>query len=69
MDNESVIDTSTAINTVTCDELRTDNGRIYGADDIRIYDLLGRDVTRLNGSLQGIYVVTTADSAQKVVVK
>ena len=69
LDNESVIDTSTAINTVTCDELRTDNGRIYGADDIRIYDLLGRDVTRLNGSLQGIYVVTTADSAQKVVVK
>ncbi|MDY4513230.1 MAG: chitobiase/beta-hexosaminidase C-terminal domain-containing protein [Paludibacteraceae bacterium] len=69
LDNESVIDTSTAINTVTCDELRTDNGRIYGADDIRIYDLLGRDVTRLNGSLQGIYVVKTADSAQKVVVK
>ena len=69
LDNESVIDTSTAINTITCDELRTDNGRIYGADDIRIYDLLGRDVTRLNGSLQGIYVVKTADSAQKVVVK
>ena len=69
LDNESVIDTSTDINTVTCDELRTDNGRIYGADDIRIYDLLGRDVTRLNGSWQGIYVVTTADSAQKVVVK
>ena len=69
LDNESVIDTSTAINTVTCDELRTDNGRIYGADDFRIYDLLGRDVTHLNGSLQGIYVVKTADSAQKVVVK
>ena len=69
LDNESVIDTSTAINTVTCDELRTDNGRIYGADDIRIYDLLGRDVTRLNGSLYGVYVVKTANSAQKVVVK
>ena len=69
LDNESVIDTSTAINTVTCDELRTDNGRIYGADDIRIYDLLGRDVTRLNGSLCGVYVIKTADSAQKVVVK
>ena len=69
LDNESVIDTSTAINTVTCDELRTDNGRIYGADDIRIYDLLGRDVTRLNGSLCGVYVVKTANSAQKVVVK
>ena len=69
LDNESVIDTSTAINTVTYDELRTDNGRIYGADDIRIYDLLGRDVTRLNGSLCGVYVVKTANSAQKVVVK
>ena len=69
LDNESVIDTSTDINTVTCDELRTDNGRIYGADDIRIYDLLGRDVTRLNGSLYGVYVVKTANSAQKVVVK
>ena len=69
LDNESVIDTSTAINTVTYDELRTDNGRIYGADDIRIYDMLGRDVTRLNGSLYGVYVVKTANSAQKVVVK
>ena len=34
-----------------------------------IYDLLGRDVTLLNGSLYGVYVVKTTDAAQKVIVK
>ena len=61
--------TPTALETVTASPVYTERGRIYCAGDFRIYDLLGRDVTRLNGSLQGIYVVTTANSAQKVVVK
>ncbi|MGM9818793.1 MAG: hypothetical protein ACI30B_07430 [Paludibacteraceae bacterium] len=45
------------------------DGRIVCAGEFRIYDLLGRDVTRQNGSLRGVYVVKTADGAQKVVVK
>lgn len=45
--------------------LYADNGRIFCNADCRIFDLAGRDVTRQNGSLQGIYIVKTA----KVVVK
>ena len=49
--------------------LYTQAGRIVCEGEFRIYDLLGRDVTRLNGSLSGVYVVKTANAAQKVVVK
>ena len=49
--------------------LYTPAGRIVCNDEFRIYDLLGRDVTRLNGSLCGVYVVKTANAAVKVVVK
>ncbi|MDY4849627.1 MAG: leucine-rich repeat protein [Paludibacteraceae bacterium] len=49
--------------------LYTQAGRIVCEGEFRIYDLLGRDVTRLNGSLQGVYVVKTANAAVKVVVK
>ena len=61
--------TPTALNAVTTSSVYAENGRIYGAEGARIYDLLGRDVTRLNGSLHGIYVVKIGDAAQKVVVK
>ena len=50
-------------------ELYTESGRIVCAGEYRIYDLLGRDVTRQNGNLHGVYVVKTADTAVKVVVK
>ena len=49
--------------------LYTQAGRIVCEGEFRIYDLLGRDVTRLNGSLSGVYVVKTANAAVKVVVK
>lgn len=44
------------------------DGRIYGADGMRIYTLLGLDVTRQNGSLKGIYIVKTDGNTHKVVV-
>ena len=47
----------------------TQNGRIVCEGEFRIYDLLGRDVTRLNGSLQGVYVVKTDNAAVKVVIR
>ena len=49
--------------------LYTQAGRIVCEGEFRIYDLLGRDVTRLNGSLSGVYVVKTANATQKVIVK
>ena len=49
--------------------LYTQAGRIVCEGEFRIYDLLGRDVTRLNGSLCGVYVVKTVNAAVKVVVR
>ena len=54
---------------LTIGEFYVEPGRIVCEGEFRIYDLFGRDVTRLNGSLSGVYVVKTANAAQKVVVK
>ena len=59
----------TALETVTLSPVYAVDGRIVCEGEFRIYDLLGRDVTRLNGSLCGVYVVKTANAAVKVVVK
>ena len=61
--------TSTGVDRVQMPAIYAHQGRIYGAEGARIYDLLGRDVTRQNGSLHGVYVVKTANAAQKVIVK
>ncbi len=61
--------TPTAIETVTAPQIYAVDGRIVCEGEFRIYDLLGRDVTRLNGSLSGVYVVKTANATQKVIVK
>ncbi|MCI7430037.1 MAG: hypothetical protein MSS84_04050 [Bacteroidales bacterium] len=61
--------TSTGVDRVQTPAIYAHQGRIYGAEGACIYDLLGRDVTRLNGSLHGVYVVKTANAAQKVIVK
>lgn len=45
------------------------NGRIYGADDMRIYTVLGIDVTAQNGSLNGVYIVIVGNETHKVIVK
>lgn len=44
------------------------DGRIECNVAFRIFDLVGRDVTAANGSLCGIYIVRTAQTAQKVIV-
>lgn len=44
------------------------DGRIDCNVAFRIFDLVGRDVTAANGSLCGIYIVRTAQTAQKVIV-
>lgn len=44
-------------------------GRVCCERDFRIYDPLGRDVTRLNGSLGGVYIVKVGEKSTKVVVR
>ncbi len=45
------------------------DGRICCEGDFRICDLLGRDVTRMNGSLHGLYIVRIGNSVWKVMVE
>ncbi|MDD3480394.1 MAG: hypothetical protein PHI42_08445 [Paludibacteraceae bacterium] len=45
------------------------NGTIYGAENGRIYTILGMDVTEQNGNLKGIYVVKVGNKTQKIAVK
>lgn len=45
------------------------DGYIYGAKDMRIYTILGMDVTNQNGALHGIYIVKSGDESVKVMVR
>ena len=67
--NISCIGSTVGLEQIELAGLYTQAGRIVCDGEFRIYDLLGRDVTRLNGSLCGVYVVKTANAAVKVVVK
>ncbi|MDD7528895.1 MAG: leucine-rich repeat domain-containing protein [Bacteroidales bacterium] len=67
--NISCIGSTVGLEQIELAGLYTQAGRIVCDGEFRIYDLLGRDVTRLNGSLCGVYVVKTANAAQKVIVK
>ncbi len=61
--------TTTAIENAEMSDIFAENGRVYCDDEFKIYDMLGRDVTRMNGSLHGIYVVRTANQSKKMVVR
>ncbi|MGM9747026.1 MAG: hypothetical protein ACI30H_08715 [Paludibacteraceae bacterium] len=62
--------TTTALTTTNADNaIVVEQGRVVCNGDFRIYDLNGRDVTRLNGTLHGVYVVKTDSATIKVVVK
>lgn len=62
--------TTTALTTNDADNaIVVEQGRVVCNSDFRIYDLTGRDVTRLNGTLHGVYVVKTDSATVKVVVK
>ena len=65
-----VNDAPVGIDEVTSLSVYANNGTIYGAENGRIYTILGMDVTEQNGNLKGIYVVKANDgNVQKVVVK
>ena len=57
---------ATAVRPATIEGLRIENGRIVCEGSLRIYDLLGRDVTAANGTLHGIYIAVTAGGNAKV---
>ncbi len=41
-------------------------GRIVCEQEFQIFDLLGRNITRMNGQLNGVYIVKVGDKAQKI---
>ncbi len=57
---------ATVVRPATIEGLRIENGRIVYEGSLRIYDLLGRDVTAANGTLRGIYIAVTARASAKV---
>lgn len=63
--------TSTDVQETPAVRIHALNGRIYcdGLDVFTIIDLAGQDVTAMNGSLHGIYVVIAGDMAKKVSVR
>lgn len=74
LDNLSITETATAtppvgIDQVTSMSVYANNGTIYGAENGRIYTILGMDVTEQNGNLKGIYVVKVGNKTQKIAVK
>ena len=60
---------TTALQAVTVADIYANNGRIYGAEGMRIYTVSGMDVTDQNGQLNGIYVVKTQAGVCKIAVK
>ncbi|MGM9745692.1 MAG: hypothetical protein ACI30H_01835 [Paludibacteraceae bacterium] len=60
---------STALQAVTVTDIYANNGRIYGAEGMRIYTVSGMDVTDQNGQLNGIYIVKTQTGVCKIAVK
>lgn len=65
-----ITSTTTAVeNAKTNATIYAKNGKIFGADDARIYDILGRDVTKENGTLKGVFVVKNEKSTTKIIVK
>lgn len=64
-----VADVPSALDQVELGTIEVRDGRVYCVSDFRIYDTLGRDVTRMNGNLNGVYVVKVGDKAAKIVVR
>lgn len=57
---------ATAVRPATIEGLRVESGRIVYEGSLRIYDLLGRDVTAANGTLRGVYIAVAAHASAKV---
>ena len=60
---------ATALQAVTVADIYARDGRIYGAEGMRIYTVSGMDVTDQNGQLNGIYIVKAQTGVYKIAVK
>ncbi len=59
-----------AVENVVMNNIYTENGLVVADGEFAIFTITGQDVTAMNGRLEnGIYIVKTAKSAMKVVVK
>lgn len=60
----------TSVENVAISNIYTENGMVVADVEISIFTITGQDVTAMNGRLEnGVYIVKTANSAVKVVVK
>jgi hypothetical protein len=59
-------DINVAVEEVSAVMIYAKEGAVYSEVDFEIYDLAGVNVTKLNGSLQGIYIVKTAEGNRLV---
>ena len=66
---DEISDPATALQPVESIALYTENGRIVCEQEFQIFTITGQNVTEMNGSLNGVYIVKVGDKAQKVVVK
>ena len=62
----AVEDITTSIEETETLNIYAKEGTIYSDEEFEIYNLAGVNVTNLNGSLQGVYVVTTAKGNRQV---
>ena len=61
---------SSDIDNVIIDQIYTINNKIFANTDIRIFSITGKDVTALNGNLEnGVYIVKSANTTTKVIIK
>ena len=70
---ETIEFSATAIESISTDieenealNIYANEGTIYCGEEFTIYNLAGLDVTSLNGSLQGVYLVVTAKGNKQV---
>ncbi len=69
-DEITLVDDVTAIRNVeVMNDVYANAGRIYAEEGARIYTVTGLDVTRMNGSLNGIYIVKAGNKVGKIVVR
>ena len=62
----AIEDITTSIEEAEALNIYAKDGTIYSDEEFEIYNLAGVNVTNLNGSLQGVYVVTTTNGNKQV---
>ena len=64
--NPGTPDDEVSVEEVSAIMIYAKEGTVYSEVDFEIYDLAGINVTKLNGSLQGVYIVKTAEGNRLV---